>query len=256
MPEASVLQAILAGWRDWPLPISAPPKLLGPIPGGRTNRNFKLLAPGVKQPLILRINNPRARYLGIDRNDEAQIVHTAARAGLTPEPVYRDPAHRFALLPFIEARTWHSADFANPLQRNRLLALLEQVRCLNPATHRRSYQRYLEQYWTLLSAAGELEGELTERWQAFLPELIAFDRDNWPAELTHHDLIPENVLDTGGRLYLIDWEYAALGHADIDLWSIRPSLARNPFVHELARWTNELWERVVRSLKDRQLPPA
>lgn len=53
----------------------------------------------------------------------------------------------------------------------------------------------------------------------------------------------------GSRLYLIDWEYAALGHPDIDLWGISPALVHEPFIHELARWTNDLWERVQQALK-------
>ncbi|WP_020210662.1 choline kinase family protein [Gilvimarinus chinensis] len=249
MAEHNVLQAILAGWRDWPLPLTAPPKVLGPIPGGRTNRNIKLEGAGYSQAFILRINNPRGRLLGIDRDDEAQIVHTAAIAGLTPEPLYRDPAHRFALLPFVKARTWTAADFANPMQRKRLLALLEKVHNLSPATDRRSYLRYLESYWQILQKNTHINTELAERWATFSARLAAFDQAPWPAELTHHDLIADNVLDTGSRLYLIDWEYAAIGHSDIDRWSIDPKLVNEPFIHELAQWTNDLWERVLLSLK-------
>lgn len=254
MPEHNVLQAILAGWREWPLPINAPPKLLGPIPGGRTNRNFKVIAPGVDQPLVLRINNQRGRLLGIDRQDEAQIAHTVALAGIAPEPIYRDPSQRFALLPFIEARTWNGADFANPMQRKRLLGVLQKVRGLNPATARRSYVAYLSDYWTLLNRAQAVDTGLTERWLDFLPLLHAFDNAEWHPKLTHHDMIPENVLDTGSRLYLIDWEYAAIGHPDIDLWSISPSLVQEPFIHDLASWTNDLWERVQIVLKQQRLP--
>lgn len=253
MPDENVLQAILAGWREWTLPIEAPPKLLGPIPGGRTNRNFKLIAPGVEQPLMLRINNPRARYLGIDRLDEAQIVHTVAKAGITPETIYRDPAQRFALLPYIESRTWTSADFANPTQRRRLLGLLQKVRGLNPATARRSYLDYLERYWHLLTMAEVIDDDLARRWYEFRPHLVAFDEAGWHPKLTHHDLIPENMLDTGSRLYLIDWEYAAIGHSDIDLWSMHPSLVQEPFIHELASWTNDLWERVVLAIKQKRI---
>ncbi len=249
MAEQNILQAILSGWRDWPLPLTAPPKVLGPIPGGRTNRNIQLQLPGYPHPIILRINNPRGRYLGIDRDDEAQIVHTASLTGICPEPIYRDPSHRFALLPFIQARTWNPADMANPEQRKRLLALLQRVRALAPATDRRSYLRYLQQYWQQLEHWGALDAQLQDRWHEFLPRLAAFDRSAWPAELTHHDLIGENILDTGSRLYLIDWEYAALGHADIDRWCIDPQLVTEPFIHDLARWTNELWERVLIALK-------
>lgn len=255
VPDTISLQAALASWRDWPLPISAPPKVLGPVPGGRTNRNVKIEAPGINGPLILRLNNRRSAALGIDRDAEAQILFSAANAGIAPQPLYQDPQHRFALLPFIKARVWQAADFANTQQRARLLRLLRSVRELSPATATRSYHAYLTHYMQQLEAANAVTSELSQRWSEFVPALKAFDAAPWPAQLTHHDLIPENVLDTGGRLYLIDWEYAAIGHADIDLWCIDPALVHEPFIHELARWTNDLWERVL-ALPTHQQPNA
>jgi aminoglycoside phosphotransferase (APT) family kinase protein len=62
----------------------------------------------------------------------------------------------------------------------------------------------------------------------------------------HHDLVPANVLDTGDRLVLIDWEYAAPGHPDIDRWSVDPWRVTEPFVAEMMDWINGLWERLVR----------
>ena len=245
MPDTASLQSVLASWREWPLAISAPPKVLGPVPGGRTNRNVKIAVPGLSGPLILRLNNRRSEALGINRTAEAQILYSAAKAKIAPEPIYQDPSHRFSILPFIDARVWQAKDFSNPLQRQRLLRLLRSVRELNPATEKRSYYNYLAHYMQQLQSAGTVSVDLAQQWAAFTPRLQAFDQAPWPAELTHHDLIPENILDTGNRLYLIDWEYAAIGHADIDLWCIDTALVHEPFIHELAQWTNELWERVL-----------
>ncbi len=245
MPDAGRLREALAGWRDWPLPITAPPKVLGPIDGGRTNRNIKLLAPGLNHPIILRLHNSRARQLGINREQEAQIIYSVSRAGITPEPLYRDPENRFALLPYIKGRAWTAADFQREDQQLRLLTLLKKVRALTPAVPRRSYLQYLEHYWQQLLEAKAVDNDLKRRWQNFRPRLEVFDQQRWPALLTHHDLIPENIIDSGDHLYLIDWEYAALGHSDIDLWCIDPALCHEPFIPKLATWTNELWERVL-----------
>ncbi|MDZ7790835.1 MAG: hypothetical protein U5L08_10165 [Xanthomonadales bacterium] len=46
------------------------------------------------------------------------------------------------------------------------------------------------------------------------------------------------------RLYLIDWEYAAPRHPDIDFWTIDPDAVSEPFVAELMEWINDLWERL------------
>lgn len=245
MPDTCRLSDILASWHDWPLPLSAPPKVLGAIEGGRTNRNIKLQVKHQDPPIILRLHNLHSQQLGIDRQQEADIIQTVSRAGITPEPLYRDPLQRFVLLPYIEGRTWSQTDFQQQHQRLRLLELLAQVRRLTPAIPRRSYRQYLNNYWQQLIAAQAIDDDLSRRWQKFYPPLEHFDRQPWSASLTHHDVIPENIIDTGDRLYLIDWEYAALGHSDIDLWCIDPQLAQTPFIAELMHWTNDLWQRVA-----------
>ncbi|WP_049722930.1 choline/ethanolamine kinase family protein [Gilvimarinus polysaccharolyticus] len=245
MSNIAELQPILDNWREWPLAISAPPKIIGPILGGRTNRSIQIELPGIPEPIILRLNNRHSNALGIDRGAEAKILMCAANAGIAPAPLYQDPAQRFSLLPYLQARVWSHAELAQPQQRQRLFALLQQVRELKPATVTRSYHAYLSHYWQQLHTAKITDHTLTQLWAEFEPRLRQFDQQPWPRQLTHHDLIPENILDTGEHLYLIDWEYAALGHPEIDLWSIDPSLVQEPFIAELAHWTNLLWERVL-----------
>lgn len=246
MPDAFTrLETALATWREWPLPITDAPRVLGPIEGGRTNRSFRLRAPGLNDDLLLRLNNPRGPRLGIDRAQEAAILDTVAEAGLTRGACYWSPQRDFTVFPHIDGRTWSDADFQDPRQRRRLMECLGAAQVLAPGTPRRSYTAYLDHYWQQLENAGAIDAALASSWWLFRETLVAFDRSDWPAVLTHHDLIPENVLETGDRLYLIDWEYAAVGHPDIDRWCIDPTLVREPFVHELARWTNALWERIV-----------
>ena len=96
-----------------------------------------------------------------------------------------------------------------------------------------------------LERAGRVSKELRKRWEAFEARLADFDRGPWTACLVHHDLIPANVLEASSGLYLIDWEYAAPGHPDIDRWSIDPATSREPFVAELMGWINDLWERLT-----------
>ncbi len=242
------LERALDTWQDWALPLSERPRVLGPIPGGRTNRSYRLRAPELADDLLLRLNNPFGIRLGIRRDEEALILEALATAGLTRGACYWDPAQRFTLFRHIDARTWSHRDLKDPLQQRRLKACLGAVREIVPSTPRRSYTAYLTHYWQQLVGTEQVDPDLERRWQRFLPELEAFDRSGWTPVLTHHDLIPDNILDTGQHLYLIDWEYAAVGHPDIDAWCLDPSAVQEPFIHELARWTNDLWERVVRRL--------
>ncbi|MEQ9567548.1 MAG: phosphotransferase, partial [Pseudomonadales bacterium] len=81
--------------------------------------------------------------------------------------------------------------------------------------------------------------DLTAEWQHFVPELEAFQQSDWTPVLTHHDLIPENIIDDGQRLYIVDWEYAALGHPQLD-WCCISGDKTQP-VSKVIDWINRLW---------------
>jgi thiamine kinase-like enzyme len=238
------VESILAAWQDWPLPLSAAPTIKAQLDTGRTNRNLRLDAPGLGEDLVLRIHHPDAARLGIDREREQAITHLTAAADVG-RPVWhwtRD----YSIFPFIEARSWTDSDFSDPGQRSRLRPLIEQLVALDTGQARRRYSDYLQHYWSQLETCSSLDRSLRREWSAFWPDLLAFDEAAWSAGLVHHDLVPANVLDAGERLILIDWEYAAMGHRDIDRWTVDPSSIDEPFVAELMTWINRLWERLVR----------
>lgn len=238
------LDRALATWRDWGLPLEAPPELFSEAPGGRTNMNLRLRVSGLGSDLLLRLNHPEPASLGIDRGLEREILIATAEAGLGRPVWYWDPQERFAVFPWIEARPWDSADLASPGQRKRVWPLVERLAEIRIDRPRRRYVNYLQHYWRQLEQADRVDPDLQDRWQRFRTELDAFDHAPWPARLVHHDLIPANILDTSDRLYLIDWEYAAVGHPDIDRWAIDPDSVREPFIAELMTWINDLWERL------------
>jgi len=241
----ATVETLLDGWAEWGLPLSDRPSLLAPVSGGRTNRNFCLSAPGMESDLLFRLNHPDPARLGIDRALERQILSVTANAGIGRPCCYWDPANQFVLFPFLKGRDWTSADFERREQRDRLWPMIERLGEITLDRPRRRYTDYLRHYWGLLTETGSVDPGLAARWREFVPELEAFDQAPWSAGLVHHDIIPANVLDTGERLYLIDWEYAALGHRDIDVWSVDPARVREPFIPKMMGWINELWERLI-----------
>ena len=239
-------ESALATWPDWGLDLLQPPRLVGPVPGGLTNRNYRLAAPGYGQDLLLRLNHPDPDRLGIDRSAERVILAEAAEHGIGRPALYWDPSERFTVFGWLEARPWTQADFDDAGQRKRLWPLLERLADLPPDLPRRRYHPYLAHYWRQIEQAGLADHPLRQTWQEFETRLRAFDAAGWPARLVHHDLVPANVLDTGDHLVLIDWEYAAIGHPEIDRWSLDPESCREPFIAEMMGWINALWERLVR----------
>lgn len=241
------LDPLLDTWRDWNLALRGRPRVLERIRAGRTNRNFRLDAPGRSDDLLLRVNHPDPQRLGIDRSQEREILALTAEAGIARPCWYWDRDDRFVIFPYLPARTWTTADLSRPDQLARLWPMIERVHAIVPGGPRRRYHAYLVAYWQRLERAGEIDDGLRRAWRRFEPRLKAFDRADWPAPLVHHDLIGENILDTGERLYLIDWEYAAPGHPDIDVWSVDPDAVEEPFVAEMMGWINGLWERLIRA---------
>ncbi|MFP4207317.1 MAG: phosphotransferase [Wenzhouxiangella sp.] len=243
-PDAQ-LSAALDAWSHWDLALTGRPQVVDAVKGGRTNRSFRMTGPGLDEDLLLRLNHPDPASLGIDRTMEREILRRTAAAGISRPCLYWDPDDHFVVFPWLEARTWGDADLASPSQRARLRALLARLGEITLDCPRRDYQAYLLGYWRQLEQAGATDPELTRRWRKFQPRLHEFAQAPWPTRLVHHDLIPANVLESGGRLYLIDWEYAAPGHPDIDVWTIEPSVVCEPFIAELMDWINTLWERLV-----------
>ena len=241
------VESLLDTWRDWGLDLSGRPRIEEAVEGGRTNRNVRLDAPGLDEDLLLRVNHPDPESLGIERAREKAILDITARAGLTRPYRHWDRQQRFVVFPWLEGRSWTEADLDEPAQRDRLWPLLERLHAIEAGGSRRSYHRYALDYWRQLERAGAVDPALERDWLAIEPALRAFDEADWDARLVHHDLIPDNILDTGERLYLIDWEYAAPGHPDIDVWTLDPEAIDEPFVAEMMEWINELWER-LRSL--------
>lgn len=154
----------------------------------------------------------------VSRARELAAARAAQAAGLGPAVEYA--ATGVMVTEYLGARTWTEADMrANPARIGRLLrafhdrmpALVEGESVIFWVFHViRDYARTLEANGSRFAA--ELPrlravAEATEAAQVSLP--IVFG---------HHDLLPGNFLEApDGRLWLIDFEYAAWGTGMFDL---------------------------------------
>jgi thiamine kinase-like enzyme len=64
----------------------------------------------------------------------------------------------------------------------------------------------------------KLADEIYREREYLLSVIDEFSRQ--PAVLTHHDLVTGNVIDSKNQLYILDWEYAAMGQAEFDAASL------------------------------------
>jgi thiamine kinase len=143
---------------------------------------------------VLRLHSAAASALGADHGREAQLQNAAAAAGVAPRVAYLDPHGHFMVSELIAGRLWTEADFSDPRQLAKLGETFRRLHEVPPPIA------------APFDLAARLRG-FSERIARSAPE----ERPLLPATLFHSDPKHSNIIESGGGLLLIDWEYAAVG---------------------------------------------
>lgn len=162
----------------------------------------------------LRIDRPVATILGLDRDIEATITAAMGEEGIGPRLSFADPGAGVLVTEYLPGRSWSVTDFSYPENVQRLALLLRRLHRLQAIGKPFALRSNLARYVGLVATAEaqQIAGEadiLLRRLSADPSRLC----------LCHNDLNSANILDTGS-LYLIDWEYAAIGDPYFDLATI------------------------------------
>lgn len=160
---------------------------------------------------VLRVDTPLAARLGLDRAGELEILRAVAAEGLGPVPVAADPGAGLLVTQFIPGRNWTAQEMHEPGNLRRLAALVRKLHHITPVGPHLSLRAAVTGYAEQL-ASGEA-AELANEAETLLRRLAD---ERMPNCLCHNDAIPANIIE-GGRLWLIDWEYAAIGDPFFEL---------------------------------------
>lgn len=185
------------------MPFRVAPRLLAPLPGGRTNHSYLIEADAAR--FVLRLDGATAA-LGLRRDHEFRFHAAAAARGYAPPLVFADASRGVMVTTFVEGE--HLAPAS--LDDERLGALLDVLR----AVHELDVELPATDY--LAVEARYRGGDVVaapEGWRAHLALLEAASRRG-PC---HHDAVPANVVFTAGGPVLLDWEYAGNGFPLLDL---------------------------------------
>jgi thiamine kinase len=252
---------------DCDLPFSNAPKFLRTLLGGRSNNNTLIEADGALW--VLRISTPNVSQFGIDRSREEIALQKAADAGIAPRIAYRAQSKGILITEFIDGRHWAPSALAENSKFDELVSLIKRVHELDNNLPVTDYYQHAENYWTQLVSAGcdiprslrSMRDRVNEQQSEAL-ELGA------PSTLCHRDISPSNVIEKNGRLFLIDWEYAARGSPTFDYASIRNewhvtakrlidaaelSSTQLHLACDLYQYTCRLWELLNLTLEHRGL---
>jgi thiamine kinase-like enzyme len=185
-----------------------------PMAGGLTSENYRVDVDG--QAFVVRLGGRDAELLGIDRVRECAAASTAAGLGIGPEVVWASPEEAVLVTRFVAGRVLEPRDMQDAATLERVADTLRRVHHGPPLPGTFSAFRVVERYRETAGRHGvPLPGALDD-WLALARRIEAALGPDRPVPC-HNDLLPVNFVDAGERLWLLDWEYAAMGDRFFDL---------------------------------------
>jgi thiamine kinase-like enzyme len=190
-----------------------------PLAGGLSNRNFLVRDGGGK--FVVRLGEDVPEHSLLRRNEDA-CSRAAALAGLSPALVHAEPG--VLVFGFVAGRTLTPEDVRQDAMLARVLNLVRRVHDEMPGFIAGPPPLFwvfhaLRDYARLLRAA---ESRMTGELPRLMAAAERLEQAVGPIELKfgHNDLLAANLIDDGGRLWLIDWEYGGFNSPLFDLGNL------------------------------------
>jgi thiamine kinase-like enzyme len=184
------------------------------LDGGITNRNYRVRWAG--RDCVLRLPGGDTALLGIDRRAEHAAALAAAAAGVAPEVVAFEPVLGCLVTRFVEGRPMAAGELRGRVPE--LAATLRTIHAGPPIPARFDTAAIVDAYVAVARARGGHVPAAVEPLAAAARRVRAALTGPEHAPVPcHNDLLPANVLDGGGRLWIVDWEYAGMGDRYFDL---------------------------------------
>jgi thiamine kinase-like enzyme len=199
--------------------LAARPRTVEDLPGGLTNRNYKVTTPD--GTFVARIASDGTELLAIDRDCEYRNSVAAAAAGAGPAVLEYRPQDRLLVLRFIEGRTLDGADVAD--ERN-IPRIAQACRRLHAGGRfgndfdmfgiQRGYLAVARSHGFRIPAGYD---DLRPRFEAAEQALAVRATPTVPC---HNDLLAANFIDDGDRIWLIDYELSGNNDPCFELGNI------------------------------------
>jgi thiamine kinase-like enzyme len=202
---------ILARLPDWDAEAGA----IEALSGGITNQNFRVTLGG--KPCVLRVPGENAACLGIDRRREAACARIAAALGVGPEVVAFLPEEEALVTRFVEGEVMAPVRAREPAVLDRIARALRRYHEGPEFPGRFSAFETVRGYHRLALEKGvSFPPAAARALDRMAPIEAALARGARLAPC-HNDLLAANFIDDGERIWILDWEYAAMGDPFFDL---------------------------------------
>ncbi len=200
MPEiADVIKAV-AAWRGQPIHAE-------PVTGGLTNRSFRVQAGD--RAYFVSIPGERSELLAIPRADEIHNTMAAAETGVSPRVLDRLPASGVIIVEFLNGRTLSQADMHLPGMVERLATAIRRLHTARRFANDFDLFRLTDSYRGVLASDRLAPPAGFDDYQPRLAEMrAAVQAHPLPPRPCSNDLVPENLIDDGTRLWIVDFGYS------------------------------------------------
>jgi thiamine kinase-like enzyme len=198
-----------------------------PIAAGLTNANFRVDVDGV--PHFLRLPGSSTDMLAIDRENELFNTRAAAEAGVGARVLHHDSRSGALVLEWIDGRTMSNTAFAGAGMPARIAAALRQLHA--GPRFRDDFDMFrLTEYY--LRVASERQMRIPQGYRergAQVPRIeAALAAHPLPTVPCHNDLLAENYLDDGTKLWIVDYEYSGNNDPTFELGNTAQELGFDP----------------------------
>jgi thiamine kinase-like enzyme len=195
------------------------PRAVTELPGGLTNRNFKITT--ANGTFVARVAGGGSELLAIDRENEYRNSVRAAAAGVGAPVIEYQRAAGVLVLGFLEGKTLANADVAEPARLARIAAACRRLHAaerfdgdFDMFEIQRRYRAVVAERGIRIPAGYD---DLMERFDAAARALAVRDEGTVPC---NNDLLAANFIDDGETIWLIDYEYSGNNDACFELGNI------------------------------------
>ncbi|MFI7612909.1 phosphotransferase [Nonomuraea terrae] len=199
--------------------LSGVPRSVEELPGGLTNRNYKVTTPSGSY--VVRVWASDGSLLGIDRDAEHANSVAAAHAGVGAPVHDYLPDLGVLVVGYLPGRTFTEADLHDPANLPRVALACRRLHAGPRFVRDFDMFEIQRRYLAIVRERGY---RLPPRYLDFMPLvaeirkcLAVRDEGTVPC---NNDLLPGNILDDGEHLRLIDYEYAGNNDPCFELGNI------------------------------------
>jgi thiamine kinase-like enzyme len=197
------IEQVIAAIPDWAGAIVSAER----IPAGLTNTNYRVEVDGT--PYFVRIPGAATELLAVDRANELHNTKAAAAAGVAPRVVHAIPDRDVFVLEWLPARTMSVAALGASGMPGRIAEVVKRLHAGPRFRDDFDMFRLSERYLALVD---ERAIPIPGGYRAHLDQLPRIESALAAHPLAtvpcHNDLLADNYLDDGERLWLVDWEYS------------------------------------------------